>query len=175
MATDKKNDKKALEFARHDERYQEAASGAVHSQVKPKGDRMGVGDLLTDEELAQLRKDAANLVRVEEQDKLKKKKLEQFMKEARAEYAPEEELRRILIDLPGHSSLIRINETEYHHNHVYDVSLSLYRCLNEILYRAWQHEDVVGGVNRDKYIKPARNMTLTPVHLDTPNASLLRV
>jgi len=174
-SNDKKNDKKPLEFARHDERYSDPASPAVHSQTRPKNDRMGIGSLLSEDELEQLRKDAANLVKVEEKDKLKKQKLEQFMKEARADYAPEEALRKILIDLPGHATLIRINETEYHHNHTYDVPISAYRCLNEVMFRAWQHEDVVGGVNRDKYIKPARNMTLTPAQLDTPNNSLLRV
>jgi hypothetical protein len=164
MANEKKNnDKNKVEFARPapDERFADAQSMSVHHQLRPKTDRMALGgdSLFTEEELKKLQEQAAVEVHLDEKEKLRKQKLEQFKKEARAKFQPEEEIREVLMDLPGHAFLVRLNETEFHHNHKYYVPLSVYRVLNEIMYRAWVHEDEIGGANRDTYRRPHKNLT----------------
>ncbi len=111
----------------------------------------------------------------------KKVASEEYFKKAvtkeRSRHHPEEEMREILIDLPGHSMDIRINGAQYFHGSIYNVPMSLYRSLNDIMARANEHEDDVGNVNRDRYKRPARNFSLRPgmENFQHPNETIMRV
>lgn len=136
-----------------------------------------IGQLLSEADLIAIREEAQAHVAADFKKEERKKVFERMVVEERMKYAPEEELISTLIDLPGHAKAIVINGREYVHGATYDVPISLHRSMAEIMYRAWQHEDVVGGVNRDTYIKPPRNMGLRPgmENFQHPNSSIMRV
>ncbi|MDE2343057.1 MAG: hypothetical protein KGL63_06640 [Betaproteobacteria bacterium] len=51
----------------------------------------------------------------------------------------------IRIDLPAHSSIIRIDGREYYHGMTYKVKQSQLATFNEIMGNAWRHEQEVHG------------------------------
>jgi hypothetical protein len=134
--------------------------------------------LLSEEDFEALRKEAREFV-LEDQKKTERKKvLQDLIKKERRKYLPEEELLTILIDLPGHSKEIVIDSVHFLHNQTYVVPVSQYRSMNEIMYRAWQHEYIVGNVNRDRYFRPSeRNINLHPglENYQHPNTTIMRV
>ena len=146
---------------------------------RPATDRVIVddSDLLSDADKQAIREEAAAKVSEDRRKGARQRFLETAIREERMRYNPEEEIVAILIDLPGHSKAIVINGQEYHHGASYHVPLSVHRSMAEIMYRAWQHEDVVGGVNRDQYMKPARNIALRPgmENFQHPNTTIMRV
>lgn len=122
-----------------------------------------LSSLLSEEDHKALKAEAAKIVEEELKKEARAKELKRYIQESRGHYDPEEEQREIIIDVAGHADRILINGAEYWHGAKYTVSVSLYRCLQEIMARSWQHEDNVAGVNRDRYFRPTqRNHTLKP-------------
>lgn len=73
----------------------------------------------------------------------------------------EEEMLQILVDLPGFSHALVINGHSYFHGQTYTVPVSKAKDMASMMARAWEHEEEVGGANRDQYRKPS-NQTIRP-------------
>jgi hypothetical protein len=66
----------------------------------------------------------------------------------------------VFVDLPGHAVHIMLDGVEYLHGFTYNVDSLQAQTMREIIQRAWNHEEEVGGANRHWYQKP-RNTRLT--------------
>lgn len=120
--------------------------------------------LLSDEEQKVILAKARDVVQAERADAASKSFLEKALDAERKKnnVAPkEEELMQVLIDLPGFSDALRINNQQFFHGHTYTVPVSKARDMLSMMARAWEHENEVGGANRDAYRKPS-NQTLRP-------------
>lgn len=85
---------------------------------------------------------------------------EQALRTARSAYDPSLQMEDVLIDLPGHAVHILVDGVQFMHGLVYEVPKPVAQTLNEIIHRAWLHEDEIGGANRQFYQKP-RDIRLT--------------
>lgn len=106
--------------------------------------------ILDEEDMEELREMAKKQVELEFKAVARQQKLKELVALERAKLDPEEEMVDVLIDLPGHAENIMINYRKFHHGHTYTVGMSQYRTLIDIQARAWEHEDVVGNVNRNR-------------------------
>jgi hypothetical protein len=98
--------------------------------------------------------------------------LEQFKQEARQAKLPQEELQEIQIDLPGHAPHVMLDNVIYLHGHTYTLPRNQVDSIKDIMARAWDHENDIGGANRDVYRKP-RNQRIS--QNGPGSASLMRV
>lgn len=96
---------------------------------------------------------------------LKQRQEDEFYKAslqaAREANDPDEALESFTLDLAGHSDRITLDGTVYFHGRTYEVSMRLKQTLKDIVARTWEHEDEVGGVNRDQH-RPVRSVALSP-------------
>ena len=99
-------------------------------------------ELQAKEEVDKERRLAAEMAFIEQEKARLKKELN---------LDPNEEERDVLIDLPGHSLDIKLDGQMYTHGHTYQVRKSVYDTIVDVMARAWKHEDMVGGANRDAY------------------------
>jgi len=65
---------------------------------------------------------------------------------------------QVTIDLAGHSNKIMLDGREYHQGFSYVVPAPVYQTIADIMQRTWQHEEDVGGANRDEYRKPRQTV-----------------
>lgn len=91
------------------------------------------------------------------------------LKRARQKSLPEHEQQDVLVDLPGHAFHILIDGVEYLHAFTYRMDKPKAETVREIIQRAWDHEEEVGGANRSFYHQPSgrsrpRGITLTRAH-----------
>lgn len=77
--------------------------------------------------------------------------------------------REIVIDLAPHSDRIMVDGVIFFHGQRYSVSAQLYPTLKEIMARGWEHEQEVGGANRDAY-RPLSGAVLGPRGVTTRSA-----
>lgn len=120
--------------------------------------------LLTKEEQDLILRKAKDEVQKERADAASKAFLEKALAAERQKggLAPaEEEIVPILIDVPGFSPGLNINNRMFFHGVTYQVPISRARDMMSMMARAWEHENEVGGANRDSYRKPA-NQTIRP-------------
>jgi hypothetical protein len=126
----------------------------------PQGDHTQtrlVEGLLNADDMEELRAMAKAAVEKEYKDAERKVVLQRLIDEERGKADPEEEILPILIDLPGHAACIKINQKPYWHSVTYDVPVSIWRSLSDIMAQAWKHEEVVNNVNRARYQPVSRN------------------
>ena len=145
---------------------------------KPKGKPLFGDALLSEQDKADLRTQAEKLVAEDFKKAARELYLKKAVAEVRQGYAPEEQIVGCKIDLPGHSKEIRINNHVYHHGITYDVPLSVYRSLADIMFCAWKHEEVLGNINRDRYSNNLlRDMHIRPgmENYAHPNSTIMRV
>jgi len=117
-------------------------------------------DLLSSEEREAIYEAARRQVESERKEVAKKALMQEALVEARQELEPEQEMLNIKMDLAGHSDKIVIDMGQggggvYHHGYSYDVPVSVYRTLMEIMARGWAHEEECGSPNRKQYRKPS--------------------
>jgi len=117
--------------------------------------------LLTAEDVAELEKAAHDAVTEERKADARQAFLKEAMEKARQDLIPGAELLDIQIDLPGHSDRITIDQVSYMHGGTYKVPKVKYDTLVDIMARAWQHENEIGGANSNAYRKP-RGVMLRP-------------
>lgn len=117
--------------------------------------------MLTDDEKAQLRAKARERVEQERRDAAMDIFLQQEIELARRAYIPSQEMKLLFLNMAGHSDRIMIDGVVYFHGQTYEVPKSLYDVLNEVVARGWDHEDEIGGANRDVYRRP-RSTALLP-------------
>lgn len=111
-------------------------------------------------------------------DEKKAEAEESYLKEAiaaeRRKDRPQEQFEEVLIDLPGHAFRILIDGVEFLHAFTYRMVRSQAATVREMMQRAWNHEDEIGGANRAFYNKP-RNLTLRRGSQAVTNSRLLGV
>lgn len=120
--------------------------------------------LLSAEDQEAIREKAAEVVAKERHDAAEKALLEQALAEERRKHdvgPRDEDLMTVQIDLPGYSDGLVINAKKYFHGSTYTVPVSLGRDMLSMMARAWEHENEIGGANRDAYQKP-RQQVLRP-------------
>jgi hypothetical protein len=117
--------------------------------------------ILTAEEKAALRAKALERVAKEHKDAVMDAYLADEIKKARRAHQPSEELKYITLDMAGHAQYISLDGMSYWHGQTYEVPKRVYDTLAEIVSRGWDHEDEIGGANRDQYRRP-RHVTLRP-------------
>lgn len=127
---------------------------------------------LTDKEKDDIRKRAEEQVRKERLAAAEEEFFEAALKDARAPNQKDLQLEDVLIDLPGHSVHIMIDGTMFLHGFVYEVNSLQGATIREMLQRAWDHEDEIGGANRNFYNQP-RNLQLTRRSQNVNTARLL--
>ncbi len=121
--------------------------------------------LLTSEDQEAIREKARTVIRKEQTEAAEEVFFERALVEERAKLelsARNEPLEDILIDLPGFTDRISVNINQvYMQGTTYKVPVSVARDLQSMMARAWEHENEVGGANRDAYRKPL-NRSLRP-------------
>lgn len=117
--------------------------------------------LLSDAEKAALRERALERVAKERKEHAMDAFLEQEIAQARKAHLPAQEIKYISLDMAGHADRIMIDGVVYFHGQTYEVPKCLYDVLAEVVARGWEHEDEIGGANRNSYRKP-RSTALRP-------------
>lgn len=109
---------------------------------------------LTDEEKAEIKERAIAQVQKERKAREEESYMVVALDEARRSLIPEEALVDVFVDLPGHAVRILIDGVEYIHGYTYEVGIQKAATMVDIMQRAWDHEDEVGGANRNFYRRP---------------------
>lgn len=112
---------------------------------------------LPPDEQSAIRDEAKKIVAKEAVTAASKAFLEQEIERARKDAGlkdKDEEEIAVTIDLPGFAQSIVINGTHYMHGHSYNVPRSRYIDIQAQMQKSWEHEDEIGGANRDHYRKP---------------------
>lgn len=107
--------------------------------------------VLTEAEIAAVKKEAAKQVDVERKKAVIKSYHEQVLAEERAKFDPKEEMEDILIDLPGYTTYMLINGVYYNHGTVANVPRHVGKSIREYMWNAWNHERVSGNPNMKDY------------------------
>lgn len=106
---------------------------------------------LTEEEKTELEAQA----RAQVAEELRAQRKKQFLKEQISKYRkigkPGQKIVPIALDLPGHADKVTLDGTVFFHGALYRVTENVYRTLIDIQARAWEHENEIGGANRDLY------------------------
>lgn len=127
-------------------------------KVRAKPSRLGAvainPDLLNEKEVSELRQKAAARVKAELKLEHEEQLLEQFMQEERQGAVPAEDIQDFHVDLPGNSRHIMLDGVVYLHGVTYPVSRNVAETMADIQARGWDHENEIGGANRDHYRKP---------------------
>ena len=110
--------------------------------------------LLTEEEREEILRDIEDEIHAEEVKGARASFAEKARSAIRVQKGLEEEQVTILVDLPGHSERIRIDNRYYYHGFTYTCPFSVADTLMHIMDRAWRHEEETGGANKDAYRKP---------------------
>lgn len=126
------------------------------------------GPLLTDAELAEIRRQAAAKIEAERADALRadkqkamKKALDEEIRRQRQEAGLSnhmDDLLQILIDVAPFSGNVTIDGTVYEHGRWYTVDRRKYETIREICARSWDAEDRAGNPNRKFYRNVAGTM-----------------
>jgi len=116
-------------------------------------------DLLTDEQRDALRSKAKEHVDKKRIEKAEDEFLQEAIRQQELVDKPLEQTEFITPDLAGHSEYIMIDGFRYFHGETYEVSRAVACTMREIQSRGWDHEEEVGGANRDLYRKP-RNLRI---------------
>lgn len=143
----------------HTEKLREQAKGGK-KPLPAQGDNTEirvVEGLLNEQDLQDLRDIARQKVLDEYKDAERALVLKRMIEEERGKHDKEEEMVDCLINLPGHAACVKINMKPYWHGVTYTVPISVFRTLEDIMFNAWKHEDVVGNVNRSRNQPVAQN------------------
>ena len=116
--------------------------------------------LLTDEDMALIKKDAADTVAKERHAAAVREASAIALDEERAKFDPALEMTDVLIDLPAFAPSLMIDFRYFHHGHVAHVSKPAAASIKEQMSRMWEQEVVMGSPNAKAY-KPVRNYDLS--------------
>lgn len=127
---------------------------------------------LDDEEKQRILAKARAHVEEEQKTKAEEAFLEEALAHERRRHKPHEQFEDVMIDLPGHAVRLLIDGVEYIHAFTYRVTALQAASMREQMRRCWEHEDEIGGANRNFYQRP-RELRLGPRQLNIPNKSLM--
>ena len=135
-------------------------------------------DLLTDEEIAEIKTKAQDKAKLAIKDAAKKELSDKFDKQERHRTDPNEELETVMVDVPGFAAInkngtgIMVDGTMYQHGVAYTLPRRQAQAVKDIMSLAWGHESETGGANRDVYRRP-KNSIVSQNGVTTSN--LMRV
>lgn len=144
------------------------AGGSIGSM----GAHVNNRELLTVEELKALEAEVQKELDKEAKSKAKETLKKEMMQTARVARGLAESSEVVDIDLPEHSDRIIINSYPYVHGRSYEVKISVAVQLRETMGRAWEHQAVVEGRQKDFYTK--RNTRMSGLTGAASNAPYLR-
>jgi hypothetical protein len=127
---------------------------------------------LTDDEKQLILRKAEDHVVAETKRQQEELFLDVAIRHERRKFKPSEQFIDVLIDLPGHAQRLLIDGVEYSHGYTYRVPMSMARSMWEQMQRCWNHENEIGGANRNWYRSP-RNISIGPQHVAVPANRLL--
>lgn len=130
--------------------------------------------LLTADEVKAIRAEAAKQVHDDKRKQAKRALLEEELDKARRAGTPDEEELEVTIDLAGHAAFVRLDTLIYWHGYTYRVGYRTAATIRDIMARTWDHEDDVGGANRNHHVKP-RNLMIGPGQQGASANSLMRI
>lgn len=110
--------------------------------------------LLAADEIEAIHERARKQAQLEMKQTAEKDLYEHFLEKERRKLEPEQELVKILLDLPPFAKNIRIDGRVYHHGAVYEVPRGTHDLMLEIMARGWAHDREVGQPNQDLYVPP---------------------
>lgn len=119
-------------------------------------------DLKRDADIFELPLEVLEAVRRELEDEAKeearKRRMERYREHVRMETRRRAGLLEpqvtLVIDVAGYADGVTIDGRKYFHGHQYTLPQSEADSVLEIMQRTWEHEDAVGGANRDQYRRP---------------------
>jgi len=111
-------------------------------------------DLISDDQKKLLREKARKMVSDKRLEAAEDDFLKEAMRQEELADKPDEQLEYIMLDLAGHSEYIMLDGVRYFHGTTYEVTRSVGATMREIIARGWQHEQEIGGANRDLYRRP---------------------
>lgn len=106
---------------------------------------------LTEAEKAELSAQARATVAEELRSARKKQFLKEQINKHRQLAKPGQRIVGITLDLPGHADRIILDGKSFFHGTTYRVPENVYQTMIDIQSRAWEHENEIGGANRDLY------------------------
>lgn len=120
---------------------------------------------LSDEEREAVRVRAQEHVEKEEKDKAIDFLFAQEVKLARQQYRPDERIEDVMLDLPKHAAMIRLDNVVYFHGLIYSVPYGVARVLADTMSRMWEHQSEIEGRPRrgDQAMQPRMN-SISPMH-----------
>ena len=127
---------------------------------------------LTPEEKEEIRARAYEQVAKEKKIREEEAFMDAALKEARSADEPALQMEEIFIDLPGHAVRLLVDGIEYLHGFMYTVNSHQAASMRDQMQRCWNHEDEVGGANREWYKRP-RNLSLTRRHQNMSGRQIL--
>jgi len=127
---------------------------------------------LTEDEKEEIRQRAFEQVEKERKARAEEAFMQQALDDARRADEPTLQMEDIFIDLPGHAVRILIDGIEYLHGFIYNVNAHQAATMRDIMQRCWNHENEVGGANREWYRRP-RNTTLNRSHQSLSSRQIL--
>ena len=132
--------------------------------------------ILTDEELQELRAEARTTVLAELSKAARDEYLQKMIKEARSDHIADEEVLHVQIEVAPWSPGMMIDGTQYFHGYTYQVKSLLACVLFEQMWRTWGTSGSIGWKRSGQrsYRRP-RNVMLGPHNINTPNSVLLAV
>jgi hypothetical protein len=105
--------------------------------------------LLSDEQIAKLKKQAADEVEKERQAEQMRVFLASEKSRLQRQEDPDEELIECTLDLPRFADMIRLDDRYYFHGGTYTFTLREYNCVREQVYRMWGHQEEIEGHGRE--------------------------
>lgn len=117
--------------------------------------------LLDQKEISAIRAKAREAADKERKQRQEDDLYEAELEEARKVGDPDEVLYAVHLNLAPHASTIRLDNRVFFHGQVVHVNLHQKCALKDIIARGWEHEEEVGGVNRDRY-RPSRGVSISP-------------
>jgi len=127
---------------------------------------------LTEDEKEEIRQRAFEQVEKERKARAEEAFMQQALDDARRADEPTLQMEDVFIDLPGHAVRILIEGVEYLHGFIYNVNTHQAASMRDIMQRCWNHENEVGGANREWYRRP-RNTTLNRTHQNLSSRQIL--
>jgi len=127
---------------------------------------------LTEDEKEEIRQRAFEQVEKERKARAEEAFMQQALDDARRADEPTLQMEDVFIDLPGHAVRILIDGIEYLHGFIYNVNAHQAATMRDIMQRCWNHENEVGGANREWYRRP-RNTTLNRSHQSLSSRQIL--
>jgi hypothetical protein len=131
--------------------------------------------ILSDEELQELREEARTTVLAELSKSARDEYLKRMIKEARSAHIPDEEIFQVQIEVAPWSPGMMIDGVQYFHGYTYQVPKSVACVLFEQMWRTWEHQDQLDGRKRAEAYRRPRNIHIGPHNINASNSSLLAV